>query len=514
MAGSGWINNMPAVLRYSGLVFAIIFAAQLAVSPAHAAREQKTLDAWMDSELIPSVVSRLNSLPRFNNDVVRFVVLDQGKPSALTNGLAIALRDKLQDAVIDQSDVRVAWQVDRQKFDRYSEQSRVDCTTNDVHYFIALELQALRSGKFEVTVRALDVDEQKWVPGFSEVWHGTLTTMQQRAYRQPESDQAFLGQRTVPFDDSQTDLLAAQLAHDLGCSLLREMSGEYVANKEAGDAGSAGQSAELLSLITNNLAAYQALQITQSESGSNSAIQINAHAVDDDLYQYWVTVSPTDPDSELPTVSASAYIYLPEKYLPASLVSAGPSAGIGNGSDLIDSTKIVRTRSEHFCESQSSNSRRVYSNDYSVQGSSCFALQATTRHDSVAFFLYHQMNNGLVRLAGDTCGRRTEARIARKGEPVLYPLGINGIDSPSWLPAEDWLINPDADTYYVIASQNSKAARALSKHFETLPQRCGDSLRPGLEGAELRRWFRELNAIAAHWQNDIDWQSVRVKNVF
>jgi hypothetical protein len=130
------------------------------------------------------------------------------------------------------------------------------------------------------------------------------------------------------------------------------------------------------------------------------------------------------------------------------------------------------------------------------------------------FFLYHQLNNGLVRLADDNCSSRSNARISRKRQPLLFPLTSVTAKPLAWLPGKDWMIEPDADTFYAIASSNTKAARALGHHFEQLPKRCGRGMRPGLEGAELRRWFNELDAITEHWRSDIDWQSVRVKNVF
>ena len=32
--------------------------------------------------------------------------------------------------------------------------------------------------------------------------------------------------------------------------------------------------------------------------------------------------------------------------------------------------------------------------------------------------------------------------------------------------------------------------------------------------AELQRWLEELEAIASHWQTEIDWQLIRVRNLY
>jgi len=499
----------------SMLIRIVIALLMTGVAIPHAVAAGKaTLDSWVDSDLIPSVVSQLESHPRFRNAIVRFVVIQDGKPSATTNALAIALRDRLQDAVVDQSSVRVGWQVGREKFDRHYEQNQVDCTTGDVHYYIGLELEELRSGHFSIAVRALDIEEQRWVSGFGEYWQGTLTTLQHRAFRQPDADQAYLGQRTVPFEETQTDLLAAQIANSLGCSLLRQMSGEYVAALSSDESTVASKT---LTLVSNNLANYKALQITANDAGINAVIDAKAHHIDEDLYQYWVTITPLRADSDLATITASAYVYMTEKFLPASVENARVASSFDHSlrqTDLLDPLEIVRLQNRSFCDRQPGNSRHVYGRPASSEPAECYALQTQALEDSVVFFLYHQQNNGLVRLSDRDCPPRTNAHVARQGQALQFPLSIDTSGAPTWLPGGDWMLDPDTDTYYAVASSNTKAARALAKHIELLPRRCGVAMRPGMEDARLRRWFRELETIAEHWRSEIDWQSVRVRNVF
>jgi len=65
-----------------------------------------------------------------------------------------------------------------------------------------------------------------------------------------------------------------------------------------------------------------------------------------------------------------------------------------------------------------------------------------------------------------------------------------------------------------VAAADTKAARALSQHIGQLPKRCSAPVRPGLEGIALRRWMEELKAIIEHWEPAIDWQTIRVKNIY
>ena len=81
--------------------------------------------------------------------------------------------------------------------------------------------------------------------------------------------------------------------------------------------------------------------------------------------------------------------------------------------------------------------------------------------------------------------------------------------------ADNWALDPDADTYYAIAVSDTKAARILSKHLQKLPQRCTDSvsLRTRRRAPRKTGWT-EFSLALADWQPYVDWQAIHVKNVF
>ena len=72
------------MIATSRLLF-VLFGCYLLLPQVAEGKNKPTLDAWMDGELIPSVVTQLASHPRFADEVVRFVVMQDGKPSAMTN---------------------------------------------------------------------------------------------------------------------------------------------------------------------------------------------------------------------------------------------------------------------------------------------------------------------------------------------------------------------------------------------------------------------------------------------
>ena len=207
------------------LVPILALAAALAVSP-HAAAKERNLDRWFDQELVPFVTAQLVEHPRFKNETVMFVVLENNAPASVSNALALSLRDRLLDAALNTAGVSIGWRQGGTPAARSTQP--IDCTHDDVHYYIGLELSRHLDGTYGITVRALDLEDRNWVSGFSESWKGQLSTVQRQAARESRADKTFRGARDVPFMAEETDLLAAHLAHELSCALHRETSGSYV----------------------------------------------------------------------------------------------------------------------------------------------------------------------------------------------------------------------------------------------------------------------------------------------
>jgi hypothetical protein len=461
------------------------------IASARAAPRNVDLDAWIVSDLTPYLAETLATHPRFRNEAVRFVVMQDGNPQANTSALALALRNQVQDALVDTPGIRVAWQADRIDVNRTVGSQRIDCTADEVHYYIGIEITEARSGRFDVGIRALDLEERSWVSGFGLTWNGMLTAMQHRAWQQFEMDPSFRGDREVPYLESQSDLLAAHLAHSLGCTLLRQVSGEYLVESLSLD-GNAVAANDIVELVSNNLALYRALQFTRETAEANSQVEGKAHKIDDDLYQYWITVRPNDASAELPALSASAYIYMPENFIETAAVAELSHPLPQSSSNTLASLQLVELKNRP----------------------SWYALQTHTSRDAVLFYLHHQQGNGLVRLADANCERHTKARISRANEYLQFNLPDDDISTARWLPAKSWQAAPEDDSYYVVAVTDNHAARTIARHIEQLPSRCSASLRAGLEGAELRNWYQQFSAIEQRWKSAIEWQIIRVRSVY
>ncbi len=488
--------------------------------PAVAESREKDLDRWLDRDLIPYVQQQLQKHPRFRNETVMFVVLRDNAPASSSNALALSMRDRLLDAAVATPGVSIGWQQGRSGNSPQSQPQ--DCRHDDVHYYIGIELRQNLDSSYSVEVRALDLEDRNWVTGFGKDWRGRLSTTQRQAMRQPRTDATFLGGRDVPFTLAQTDLLAAQLAHKLSCTMLKRVSDEYVVAVDAAEP-QAESLRGTVELISNNLASRQALTVSTDPARANAVLGGKAHQIDGVLFQYWLTVTPKSDADDVSAVSASAYIVLPEAtqlaeqpavadVAPAAAPPERPaSISIPNaGNDaLISPLRIVAPTSAIQCGSQRFSVRQASF----MSAPSCSLLQADARADSVVFFLAHQVNHGLVRLAGDACRDRTTARIARSGESLSFPITRTTTQKYNWSETYDWLLEPEMDTYYAIVVTDARVARRVANHIDALPIRCSAAAREGLEDESLRQWLGDFAMLTARSSQYIDWRGIRVRDV-
>ena len=480
---------------------------------ADAATYRTDLNRWLADELTPYVADQLSSMPRFKNEAVRFVVFDGDTVQSESNRLALSLRDRVRDAMSSQAGIRIVWNSD---FVSPTDVDQIDCVKNKAGYYIGIEVIEDRSGLIAVNLRALDIVDSSWVAGFSRSWKGYPDAAQRRQLGQMASDPTFIGERGAPFDESQKDLVAAHLARELGCALLRQTAGEYVVGAPQSGLESDDRQAEMLALVSNNLSDYRALRMTSNGSRANATISGKAHRVDDDLYQYWMTITPTHAAPELPALSASAYVRVRDRYASASLIPSATVPIAKAEQSFLTDFRVVELSDRRRCieVDRAARGSRVQDHRFANSALDCFALQVDTNADTILFFLNHQLNKGLVRLSVDHCDYRSDAKVARGGQTLRLPLPSESLLSAQWTAAYDWRSLPNEDTYYVLAARNTPSARALSALVRQLPNRCDASLRRGLDGNSLDDWMGELAALAQHFQTDVDWKVIRVKNLY
>jgi hypothetical protein len=485
------------------------------------------LERWFDEELVPYVASQLVEHPRFKGETVMFVVLENNAPAPVSNSLALSLRDRLLDAALNTAGVSIGW---RQGGTPPATRTQViDCTHDDVHYYIGIALSRALDGSHQVDVRALDLQDRNWVTGFGKSWQGRLSTLQRNAARETGADRTFRGARDVPFEADQSDLLARHLAHELSCALLRQTTGSYVVSTDQGDDG-AESLAATVELVGNNLASNDALELTHEQGRVNATLEGKAHRIDGALYQYWLTVTPADTEDELSTLSVSAYVLMPGSRLarenhdtvdtpgdidparrPPPVSRSIASVPMPGDQSLLSPLRIFETNAGTVCGPVPRSG--LQPTRYGSGQVSCSLLAATAQRDVLVFILEHQANYGLMRLGGEACRERSAPTVVTRGQLMRYPIPYAPIGSSETRQAATWLAAPHTDTYYALAVSDSRAARELANHIDRLPQRCGSTLRRGLTNNALQRWLDELVVLAARHARHVDWRAIEVKDV-
>lgn len=464
------------------------------VVPGTAANE-RNLDHWVEHELIPVVRQQLVEHPRFKGETVMFVILEDNSPAAVSNELALSLRDRLLDAALHTPGAQLGWQQGR---GATTDRSRpVDCTRDNVHYYIGIELSENLDNTYSASLRALDLEDRRWVTGFGRNWRGKLTPTQREAVRNVQPDSTFLGARDVPFTADQSDFLAAHLAHEMTCALSRETSGNYVVAATQAEATLDALDGTT-ELVINNLASRLTLDFTAENKKSNALLSGKAHRIDGPLFQYWLTITPKDPDGELSSLSVSAYVSLPD-FEPAREITATAAS---------EAIAIPRT-----AKSAPLGPLRVLEARNSPTCRGCSLLTANANADAIVFLLQYQPNYGLVRLANSACRERTAAHIVTTGSSMQFPIPYKPIGSSVSRETDEWFVSPGAETYYAVAVTDGHAARRLANHLDKLPMRCTEAVRFGLKDGALSNWLDEFALLAARSLQQVDWRAIEVRDV-
>ena len=474
--------------------FSLTFCLLLVALHASAAGE-KNLDDWVDRDLIPGMREQLVEHPRFKGETIMFVVFRDNAPAPVSSELALSLRDRLLEAALNTPGIVLGWQQGRAVTATTTQSA--DCERDDVHYYIGIELAQRRDGTYSASLRALDLEDRSWVTGFGGTWRGKLTPLQRQAQRNAQADVTFLGARDVPFSAAQSDLLAKHLAHEMTCALSRTTRGNYVvaATQAETTPDTLQGTAEL---VANNLADHVTLEFTTDDSQSNSTLSGKAHRIDASLYQYWLTITPKDPDGELSPLSTNAYVSLPGTgrpvHDPASSLTAAISMPGSRPDTLLGPLSVRKPQDARRCRD-------------------CSVLATSSNADAIVFLLQHQPTYGLVRLADSACRQRTAAHVVTTGSPVELPIPYLPIGSSDTRETKQWLLSPVAETYYAIAVADTRAARRFANHLDKLPLRCPNGIRLGLKNQSLQRWLDEFAMLASQNAGQFDWRAIEVRDV-
>ena len=462
-----------------------------------ASSRSASLDEWVSGTLIPEVHTALATHARFRGETVRFVVLSNGAPAAVSNVLAMSLRDRLLESAVASGRIHVASETNHSVPGQ-----AIDCTQDDADYLVGVEVTNGLGSSASVVVRAMDLRENTWVNGFAVGWRGTLDKAERRALATGQADPALRGARNAPYSASESDLLASRLSRDISCQLLKGPASDYVV--AAADITSSEDDAlwrKTLDLSRQYLTSHAAVELTSDVSRATAELTATAHDLGGGLYQVWLTVLPAAGEVDLDTLSASAYVRLASAR-PDVAVAATHGVSPAPAPQLSPVVALPGGREAVLLGPLKLSNRH----DGSV-------LETTARTDSILFFIQYQPGKGMVRLGDRNCRPRTIARLARAGENVTFPVPERRDGTVGTEEIPEWHALPARNTYFAIAVGDSKLARQVATLFDDLPMRCGSRHPGGLDDDALFDWLDELAALANSRERDVSWRAVQTRDV-
>lgn len=164
------------------------------------------LGQWLKQQVAPALIQQVGQHPRFAGSTVELVALDGQQPSRDSNALVAAINDYLRHRLLEQSQARVAWSGPRQ-----------NCRVPEQHPYLLGVAVTGSNARVSVSIGALDVTEGVWIPGVSYRWRGSLTAAERRALRAVEPAAA-TGSLGRPLALANAEAVAVELARQLRCA--------------------------------------------------------------------------------------------------------------------------------------------------------------------------------------------------------------------------------------------------------------------------------------------------------
>lgn len=425
------------------------------------------LDIWFDDEIAPWLTEQAGTHPRFKGEPIRVTVFKGDDEAAMPDLLSLRLSARLEERFSRAPGVRLAWRPSLAEAVPGRLSGGPDCRVSDERYLIVFDAMRFGPARAQVRVRALDLDDRTWVPGFTRVWQGRLSAEESRQLEASGTRPELRGTRALPFGSGEQDLLAGRAAHRIACQLLAHPAQRPGLWPGTGP-GTDG-SEELSRTIARELAKHGVVTMAGSREEADLLLSVDWTGPNAGPERVWVAVTPVRKETELPTARVSLYAQT-APVRPTAAVAAGPGAV---------SLEIVAEpcRADVYCAS-------AWPDDGSSSIGQAVRVRAVGRGLSRVDALVVAPDGSLARLDPFACGER----VRHKPSEDAQWLGVTG----------------PGVAVFAIGATGADAARALVRETRRIPAECtGRRLR----GVTMRRWLGDVGRRLAKHDESIVWRA-------
>jgi hypothetical protein len=523
------INNMGIKFRPYVLFIIIMGLSACSATQVHHEVELpaggSSLDNWLENTLNPYLIQQLSQHPRFKSQPILLVGMGGEEVRSRVDDLTAEIRAKIGDALLKQPGLDLAWQPTGPPREHHQSLADVSCGIyRKVQYYIGLDCGLTRlEGKLYVKVRALNLDEQKWVTGFGKSWEGRPTAAQLAALAREHPDEYLRGRRPLPFSEEQPDLLAAYLARNLSCVLRQAESDDLVVHVAKASADSPAVFKTALELVGKYLARFREVEVTDDPNQANITLIGEMHAIHQSLHQIWVSARYRRDEKYLPGAETEAYVLIDahERMQVAGGQIARPyaplpsSQRLSNPSELIASFDLLTPMDQNSCSTGApwqSGVRRIDPRGR-IPGGGCLAVEMTLSAAAYVFLVGQDAGGELTQMFPSVCtGLQKNDALLHPGQLFQFP----SLSDPN-AGVLEVTGSPGRERVFAIAITSPDLADRFADRLEDVQDLCrpGKRLTDNLMAANARlsaehiyQWQDFLIRFSADNPGLVQWQAI------
>jgi len=519
---------MPGTIGFILLLFLSACAGIHEFNEIDRRPDHPTLELWLVESLVPYLVQQLGQHPRFKGQPVLLVRMQGENIPDDIDDLTKQIREKITDALLKENGLNLVWRPAIKPWQHQRSLADVACFDDGrVRYYIGIDASLSQMNRIlQVKVKALNLNERKWVSGFGKSWAGKPTPGQLAALDRKQPDEYLLGRRPRPFSDRQPDLLAAYLAGNLSCGLRKGESDELIVHVSSPDPASPRVIKTTMKLVGRYLARFKEVQVTDDSTRANISLVSTVHGIDQELHQVWISARRRQGDIYLSEAETEAYLILnsPLETAVAGTTRAKPRIPLPPESnpwhksdpDIISSFSLLTPLDQKHCTKGSSwrsEARRVTPRA-SLAAGSCLAVEMVTAVPAYAFLVSQDALGELSTIFPSQCPALADKNpLIRAGELFQVPslsdpragvLQIGGL--------------PGTERIYAIAVRTPALAADLADRMEEIQGLCrSGKVFPDTylaAGRQLPRerilwWQNYLSQLTLDHPGQMDWRELK-----
>ena len=493
-----------------------------------------TLQQWTEQELSPYLVKELAEHPRFKQQPIILVDMHGEQVEPQIDNLTATLRDQIFNKLLQNNGVNLIWQASNNSLQHQRSLQTLECHAKQkARFYIGFDIKPV-SDQFQVSVKALDPEQERWVSGFGKSWQGSLSKQQQQQLKQTQTDEVLRGLRPLPFSEQQIDLLAGYLAKNVSC-LLQQSSLEKLAIYPESTTQQNVFLHNTLSLVGHYLSRFNEVQIVSQAKKANIILKIENHRIDKDLHQLWLVAENKTTGENLKGIDTAAYVNLSTATLvnrppaplappkkpqpirtpaplappqkpqpmrpPAPLIAPQQKPRPAPPRDLVQAQPVtahlfkrlylIRPIGESFCQTSNPWVMGEYQLTKQSTPTSCFGLNISL-NQSAEVFLINENQGQYARLLPDNAQTRFQLFA---GEQIRYPeSNLFTLDPKS-----------KAETIHAIAVNQPQVANKLRNILRAMPICCEQGY------ASTAYWKHRLERLRQQYGEYIDWQRLEIR---